>query len=427
MSRSNISLDSYVPRIVDRELDDLLPQLPAILLDGAKGVGKTATAARRCSTIRRLDDASAAVVEADPYVIRNDQPPVLLDEWQRIPPVWDAVRRLVDDEGGAGRFVLTGSAPLASTHSGAGRIVSLRLRPMCLAERLTTPTTVSIASLLRGERQSITGRSVLRLDDYVDEIVDGGFPGIRRFDGTAHTSALDSYLQRIVDHDLPEAGFTVRRPASVRAWLRAYAAASATTATWETIRDAATAGVGDKPAKATSIGYTELLGQLRIFDPLDAWLPGHNHLNRLASGPKHHLADPALAVRLLQRNRSHLLSGDQRGIPVPRDGQLLGNLFESLAALTVRAGAQAAGAHAFHLRTRNGDHEVDFILEGSNGVIAIETKLAAVVDDNDAKHLRWLGERLGGDLLDSMIITTGPEAYRRPDGIAVVPLALLGA
>ena len=427
MSRQVRPMTSYVPRLIDHELDQLLDQLPAVLLDGPKAVGKTATALRRCSTVRRLDDPAVAdVIRADPTVILTDQPPVLVDEWQRVPAVWDAVRRSVDDRPTGGRFVLTGSAPTTATHSGAGRIVSLRMRPLCLAERLATPTTVSMSALLSGEPQQIHGHSELTLVDYVDEIVASGFPAIRDLGDRARNVALDGYIDRIVDHDLPEAGFVVRRPAAVWAWLRAYAAGTATTASWEQLRDAATAGLSNKPAKTTTIHYTDLLTRLRILDPLDAWVPGRNHFTRLASSPKHHIADPALAVRLLQRTRTHLLRGDQGNVVVPDDGTLLGNLFESLAALTVRATARVAGASVNHLRTRNGDHEIDFIVQGEQGIVAFETKLAGSIDTADVKHLRWLKERLGSDLLDAVVINTGPSAYRRPDGIAVVPLALLG-
>jgi predicted AAA+ superfamily ATPase len=301
------------------------------------------------------------------------------------------------------------------------------MRPLCLAERLATATTVSVAGLLSGDHEQVRGHSELTLTDYVDEVIISGFPGIRDLGDRARTAALDSYLDRIVDHDLGEAGFTARRPAAVRAWLRAYAAGTATTASWERLRDSATAELDNKPAKTTTSNYTELLTQLRILDPLDAWLPGRNHFTRLASSPKHHIADPALAVRLLQRNRAHLLRGDRGGIAVPNDGSLLGNLFESLAALTVRTAAQAAGAHVAHLRTKNGDHEVDFIVEDDNGIVAFEVKLSGSVDNDDVRHLAWLRGRLGGDLVDAVVITTGSTAYRRKDGIAVVPLALLGA
>lgn len=420
-------LGGYVTRIIDVQIDELFAELPALLIDGPKGVGKTSTAVRRCATVRRLDDQRVAdVVSADPYMLARDPEPTLIDEWQRVHGVWDAVRRLVDDAPTPGRFLLTGSAPTLSTHSGAGRITPLRMRPLSLVERLASAPTVSLADLLTGDRPKISGKSDMGLADYVDEIMASGFPGLRHLGGRAREAALDGYLDRIVDHDLPEAGFTVRRPAAVRAWLQAYAAATATNATWERIRDAATTGVSNKPARSTTSNYTDLLTRLRILDPIDAWSPTLNHLSRLAGGPKHHLADPALAVRLLRRTRTQLLSGDEGSVPVPNDGSLLGNLFESLVALTVRTTAQAAAGAVYHLRTRDGDHEVDFIVEGDEGVVALEAKLSGTIDDRDVRHLRWLGGQLGSQLLDAVVVTTGPEAYRRPDGIAVVPLALLG-
>ena len=147
---------------------------------------------------------------------------------------------------------------------------------------------------------------------------------------------------------------------------------------------------------------------------------------RLQQAPKHHLADPALAARLLGATRDSLLAGDHQPV-LPRDGTLLGALFESLVALTIQTTAQNAEATTWHLRNGNGDHEVDFILERyDHKVVAVEVKLGRTVGDQDTVHLRWLADRLGPDLLDSVVVTTGQHAYRRTDGIAVVPLALLG-
>jgi predicted AAA+ superfamily ATPase len=242
--------------------------------------------------MRRLDDpAQQQLLRADPTLVAEDPKPVLLDEWPRLPEVWDAVRRLVDEDGTGGQFLLTGSMPGRGTHSGAGRIESLRMRPLCLSERLGSPTTVSFAALLDGTAERARGRSPLRLRDYADEIMAGGFPGMRRRSGRALVTQLDGYLQRIVDHDLAEAGLMVRRPATVLGWLRADAAATATTTSWEKIRDAATPGIGNKPARTTTSAYTELLTALPILDPIETWAPSTNHLKRLAAAPKHHLVD----------------------------------------------------------------------------------------------------------------------------------------
>ena len=209
--------------------------------------------------------------------------------------------------------------------------------------------------------------------------------------------------------------------------MEAYAAATATTATYETIRDAATSGQGDKPAKTTTLPYRDILQRLWILEPLSAWLPTKNQLSRLSKPPKHHLADPALAARLIGADADALLKGQNVGPPVPRDGLLLGHLFESLVTLCVRVYAQQAEARIYHLRTRGGRHEVDLIIERSDHrVVAMEVKLGTTVDDEDVKHLRWLQDQLGNELLDSVVIYTGTTAYRRQDDIAVIPAALLG-
>lgn len=145
------------------------------------------------------------------------------------------------------------------------------------------------------------------------------------------------------------------------------------------------------------------------------------------SAPNHHLADPALAARLLGVDEQALLDGVPVGPPVPRDGTLPRTLFGSLVALSVRVFAQAAEARVHHLRTKAGEREIDFVLgRPDQRVVAIDVKLAQVVGDADVRHLHWLAERLGEHLLDSVVVTTGPEAFRRADGIAVVPAALLG-
>jgi len=423
-------VSAYLRRVVDSELDELMPGLPAIAIEGAKGVGKTATAIRRAATVHRLDDpGQLAVAEADPARLAAGEPPILIDEWQRLPAVWDVVRRAVDEDRAPGRFLLTGSAtPLdAPTHSGAGRIVTVRMRPLTLAERGVGGPTVRLRGLLSGGRPGISGTTDVTLADYAEEIVASGFPGLRDLGDRPRRAQLDGYLSRIVEHDFVELGRRVRNPAALRRWMTAYAAATSTTASYETIRDAATSGYGEKPAKTTTAPYNDILQRLWIVEPVPAWLPTPNRIQRLGSPPKHQLADPALAARLLGIGVDGLLAGRNVEPAIRREGTLLGAFFESLATLAVRTYAQAAEASVYHLRTRGGEREVDLIVEGEGlRVLGIEVKLAGAIADADVRHLRWLGERIGDSLLDALVITTGREAYRRPDGIAVVPLALLG-
>ncbi len=413
---------TYRRRYVDDELDALMAEPFAIAIDGPKSVGKTATALRRADTVICLDEEPVRqLVAADPERILAAAGVTLFDEWQHLPMVWDRVRRAVD--GGAAAYLLTGSAtpaPGATTHSGAGRILSLRLRPMSLPERGGTTPSVTLAGLLAGEG-TISGHTSWRLADYAREICASGFPAINAMPARRQRAQLDGYLRRIIDRDIPDQGVALRRPETLRRWMTAYAAASSTSASYTTILDAASAGESSKPAKTTTISYRDLLSQIWILDPVPAWLPSGGELSRLKLAPKHQLADTALAARLLGHTPETLLA--------PRAGsaELLGQLFESLATLTVRAAAQAQEARVGHLRTRDGGHEVDLVVEGYAGrVVALEVKLSASVGDADVRHLHWLRGELGDRLADAVVVTTGSDAYRRSDGIAVVPLALLG-
>ncbi|MCY1137648.1 DUF4143 domain-containing protein [Actinoplanes sp. Pm04-4] len=419
----------YQLRAVDQELDELLGGLPAISLEGPKGVGKTATAQRRAATVFAMDDATQReLLIADPQRLDRAPTPILIDEWQREPAVWDFVRRSVDRNPAPARFLLTGSATPTSapTHSGAGRIVQLRMRPMSLAERAVAEPTVSLGELLTGRRPAMGGGTALSLVDYAEEIVRSGFPAIRQLPPRARRAQLDGYLNRIVERDFPEQGHLVRRPDTLRGWLAAYAAATASTSSYNAILDAATPGETNKPAKTTTTVYRDVLSQLWLLDPVPGWLPSRSAFSRLGAAPKHHLADPALAARLLGVDVPALLDDSAPDAPVRRPGPLLGALFESLVTLSVRVYAQAAEATVHHLRTWDSRHEVDLIIQRADQrIVALEVKLSPSVSDDDVRHLTWLRGQLGDDLLDAAVITTGPEAYRRPDGIAVIPLGLL--
>ena len=413
---------AYLRRAIDDVLDELMDGIAAISLDGPKGVGKSVTAARRAQHSWFLDDpAGLALLQSDPTFAGAPEGTLLIDEWQQFPPVWDSVRRRVDEGAAPGRFLLTGSASPASargTHSGAGRIVSLRMRPMALHERRTTEPSVSFADLMTGDAE-IGGTTQWSLTDYVRAITQSGLPAIMSAPERFARMQLDSYLMRIIDRDIPDLGTTVRRPETLRRWISAYAAASSTTTSYAKILDATTGGDGAQPAKTTTITYRDHLTQLWILDEVPGWQPARQSLGRLQQAPKHQLADPALAARALG------LTADS--MTTKRGAHMVGPLFESLATLSVRTAAQVSDARIGHLRSRNGDREIDMIAEGPDGrIVAFEVKLARTVEDADTRHLVWLREQMPDDIADLVMLTTGPAAYRRPDGVAVVPLALLG-
>lgn len=419
---------AYERRIIDDRLDSLFPEVAAISLDGPKNVGKTATATRRATTVFRMDDPTTAqLFDADPSQFARRDRPVLIDEWQKNTATWDFVRRQVDDDRTGGQWLLTGSAdPRADTHSGAGRIVSLRMRPLSFAERGIQEPTISLSALAEGTAD-IAGDTEARLETYVKEIVSSGFPGIRDLGSTARRAQLDGYITRIVDRDFEEVDGRVRRPQTLREWLSAYAAAAGSTADYSTILRAATPGQAAKPDRRTVDRYVNTLRKLWLLDDVPAWNPGQSDFSRVGATAKHFLADPALAARLLSVTEEFLLDGNTRPVLGPQDGTTLGRLFESLVALSLKVYAEVSEADVFHLRTRNGDHEIDFIVRDQNRrTLAFEVKLSAKVDASDVKHLLWLKRELGQHLVDMAVIYTGPYAYRRQDGVAVIPLALLG-
>ncbi|MCL2788088.1 MAG: DUF4143 domain-containing protein [Micrococcales bacterium] len=418
----------YRRRILDDRLDDLQPHLRALAIFGPKAVGKTATAQRRAASVVDLSKApQRQIIALEENVLTSLPGPVLIDEWQRLPEVWDAVKRAVDAGSPPGHFILAGSAAPrgAVVHSGAGRIVPVRMRPLSLAERDVETPTVSLGALLNGNNE-VAGRTRIRLADYVEEITGSGFPRIRSLPAVVRRAELDGYIDNVVQREFLDQGFQVRKPAILHDWMSAYAAATATTTAYSKILDAATPGQSDKPAKATTMTYRDALASLWLLDPIPAWAPGRNHLDRLGQAPKHMLADPALSARLLGLDASALLRGDQ-GSRQLGEGAILGRLFEHLAALSVVSYAEAAEARVRHLRDQRGLHEVDLIVARPDGrVLAIEVKLADHVDDQDVRHLHWLRQRIGDDLVDALVVNAGSDAYRRRDGIAIVPLALLG-
>ena len=423
----------YVPRLLDPYLSEVLKSLPAVAVDGCKGVGKTESASRLAKTRIDLDlESETQALREDPERVMRMAHPLLIDEWQLYPAVWDHVRRAVDRHNKPGMFILTGSATPTQEpkHSGAGRIVHVQMRPFSLVERGCAAAGVALSDLLSGDRPEIAGRTSVTILDYAQEIVKGGLPGLRSVSPRFARVAWDGYLSEILDRDLPELGRVVRRRSMLRAWLRSYAHATATTATYTDILDNATPNETDKPTKVTTLAWREALQRMWLLDPLPAWDDPLHRLSRLGAAAKHHLADPALAAHLIGVDAETLLTQSQQPrSPTPRPGTLFGALFESLLTLSVRVYAEPLGARVAHLRTRNGDHEIDLIVTRPDGkCVALEIKSAPQVGPSEVKHLRWLQTQLGEDLLDAIILNTGSAAYRRSeDGIGVLPAALMTA
>ncbi|MDR0854316.1 MAG: DUF4143 domain-containing protein [Clostridiales Family XIII bacterium] len=424
-------------RLIENYIGEVLQDLPAISLDGLKGIGKTSSAKVFAHSVFELDrKQDLLIVTNDIDKLRDSVHPVLIDEWQKIPETWDYVRRDVDANNEPGRYIMTGSISSKNSdmHSGAGRIVRIRMYPLSLQERALDIAKVSLMDIF-GESTPfsipIGGETNISFDNYMDEIFLSGLPAMRVTNEKNQRRLVTSYINNLLTHEFKQEGIVIRQPHTLRRWLIGYAAAISSTAGYNEILDVATAGEGDKPAAKTTIAYREALEKLWLIDELPPWIHGEDYYSQLKKSPKHYIADTAICTALLGLSKEKLLGRNSGGnVATKFDekyGNIIGRLFESLVFQSLRVYAVVNDAELSYFHTRNGDREIDFILTQGTATIAIEVKTAPFVDDRDVRHLIWLKKQMGDKLTDAIIITTGKMAYRRPDGIAVVPAALLGA
>jgi len=422
-----------ITRLIEPSIADNLTYLPAIAIDGPKAVGKTWIAKRLARSVFEFDkEATRELYRADNGIITTAEKPTLIDEWQKAPDTWDTVRRAVDEELTPGQFLLTGSAypKSAQVHSGAGRIVHFRLHPLSIQERLGVTPCVSIDKLLNGVEsvEDANTTTDIRLEWYIQEIFRSGFPGIWNADKRAWPLLIDGYIENILNKETEENGYTIRRPDTLRNWLTAFASATGTDAGYTEILDRATPGVSSKPAKSTTVSFRDMLKNLWLLEELQPWLPTVGNFNRLKMTPKHYLTDPAIEAALLGLSYDLVMSGDASSGFDEKHGSITGRLFESLIALSLRTYSVAAGAKLNYVRTLDAQREVDFVVSKGSKVIGIEVKLSSSVGDGDVKHLNWLHDTYGSNLVAKIIVTTGDRMYiRKQDGVIVCPAALLGA
>ena len=406
----------YLPRHADDRLARLLGVHPALLIEGVRGAGKTSTASQLAAATLRLDHPpTAQMIANDPEAACASLPsPLLIDEWQRVPTVWDAVRRMIDEDRSPGRFILSGSSRAAVTadiHAGAGRMLPVRLRPMTLSERRGVAPTVSLEDLAEQGIDAVRGaRSEFSPAEQVAPTVESGLPGYLGMEPLDHQEALRSYLDLAVSRDLVEITTAPRNTSKLRRYVRAYGATVGTNAEHAAIHHAASV------AKATGETYHDLLDRLGLIEELPGW--SHNRLKRLTKRPKRHLIDPALA------SADHYDTAASLSERRPR----LGELFESVAVCQIRATAEALalGWQFGHLRTAGGNHKIDLVADlPDGGVVAFDVKLSETVGAADARHLASLRDRLGDTFRAGLIIHPATTAFRLDDRIAAAPLGTL--
>lgn len=415
---------NYLDRVAEQELAQCLSAAGAVLIEGPRACGKTEIARRLSASEVLLDVDTTAqnMIDIDPALVLVGETPRLLDEWQTVPIVWNHVRREVDARRGKGYFILTGSAVPAddaTRHTGAGRIVRLRLRPMSLYEMRHGTGHLSLRKLLEGETVRCQPHN-LAVIELAELICRGGWPGHLGIETTDALRINRNYVDDICRVDLQRVDGVRREPNRILRFLQSLARNVSTNAKVATIvRDVS--GREQSPMKDhTAHSYLGALERIMVVEDQPAWAPHLRSSSRMQVSSKRHFVDPSIAIAALGATPEHLLA----------DLELLGLLFESLVIRDLRIYAQAMGGKVFHYRDDAG-LEVDAIIDAGPGRwAAMEVKLGTKRIDEAAKNLLKFAakvdtRRSGEPAILGVIVDRG-YGYRRPDGISIIPLGALG-
>lgn len=422
---------NYRPRIVDDRLRKLLKAFGAVEIVGPKWCGKTWTALSQARSADRLDDAATfAAAQTDPALVLMGKEPHLVDEWQDVPQIWDAARRHVDDNANRkGQLILTGSAVPKDTdvihHSGTGRIARLRMWPMSLSESGQSTGAVSLSALFDGEFKPAQCNTDIA--DVARWCCRGGWPANLDLDDEFALEIPGEYIASVLDVSVPRMN---RSSETTRALMRALAMNVAQAPRYTTLAgDMAYGDERREPDTQTVKSYLEMLKSLYLLTDLEGWEPPLRAKSRVRTTAKRYFIDPSLPAAVLGATPQILL----------RDTQTLGDLFETLCIrdLSVYLSAMPGSGNRIAYYRDDKGLEVDIIIELADGRWgAIEIKLSdlKVTDDNAAKLESFRRKICGNpqaqvrDPEFMMFLTgRGHKAYRRSDGILVVPIATLGA
>lgn len=415
--------NEYWPRIADQILDRALRTSGAVQIVGAKWCGKTATAEQRSASQVFLQDPDEgppllALADVRPSLILDGAEPRLIDEWQMAPQLWDAVRFAVDRENRKGRFILTGSATPKKRpqHTGVGRISRMHMRPMSLYESKESTGAISLEQLFAGDHV-IEALVSTTIEDIAYMLCRGGWPGaVVDADRDIALEQAKNYVDELLDSDIDELDDRKRNSTWLRAIMRSYARNISTEASQATI---AADMQGEPPSENTVADYLDALKRAYVTEDLPAWNPRLRSKTAVRTSPTRHFCDPSIAAAMLGVNPKRLVF----------DFNTFGLLFESLCIRDLRVYASALRGSVYHYRDKTG-LEADAIIVLDDGRWgAIEVKLGAKQIEEGAKHLLKLADRVSiekeGAPSFLMVLTGQQAAYRRNDGVLVVPIATL--
>lgn len=420
--------ENYMPRIIDNKIKEYLKTFGAVCVEGPKWCGKTWTSSYHSKSEIFIGDPAGnfqnrKLAEMSPALVLGGEKPRLIDEWQEVPPIWDAVRHYVDQDPQKGQFILTGSATpnhKGILHSGAGRIAKLRMRPMSLYESGDSTGVVSLEELCHGElKPAMTGE--VDLKKLIDLIIRGGWPGSINVPSEQAALLPTEYLNAVIDDDVYRIDGVKRNTTKMRLLLRSLARNESTTATNKTLKNDIRE-VDDEDIDVETVKeYLDIFERLFITDNQQPFSTGVRSSVRVKQAVKRHLSDPSLACSLLKVTPASLLG----------DLETLGFLFEALCERDLKIYADSFGGNLYHYQDYQG-REIDAVVELPDSQwCAFEIKLGANQIDAAAQNLLDIKKAFESDprgkppVVLCVLCGMANAAYQRPDGVFVVPITAL--
>lgn len=418
----------YKPRVIDETIEQYLKTFGAICIEGPKWCGKTWTSSHHSNSEIYIGDPSGnfqnrTLAQMSPELVLDGKSPRLIDEWQEVPPLWDAVRHKVDESGGKGQFILTGSATpnhKGIMHSGAGRIARIKMHTMSLYESGDSSGEISLAELCNGNfTPTMTGE--VRLNDLIECIIKGGWPA--NVDIPAEQAALLplQYIDAIIEDDVYRIDGVKRNKEKMKLLLRSLARNESTTVTNSVLAKDIKEIDDVNIDKDTVAEYLDIFKRLFIIDNQRPFAANIRSSVRVKQAEKRHFCDPSIACALLKAT-PHMLINDL---------QTLGFLFEALCERDLKIYAESFGASLYHYQDYD-NKKIDAVIELSNGEwCAFEIKLGANQIDEAAKNLLDINKKIEKDPKGKpakvlcVICGLSNAAYKRPDGVYVVPITAL--
>ncbi len=423
----------YKARIADKLLAEKLDAMGAVLIEGAKWCGKTTTAEHAAKSVIYLADTDSfrqnmEMIDLYPRVLLTGETPMLIDEWQEAPKLWDAVRFEVDHRGKDGQFILTGSAAPSKEkleeihHTGTGRFSWLKMRPMSMFESEESEGTISFTELFGGNTDFAVKAPNYEVGDVAFMMSRGGWPGsLQKKSARAAQLVASEYYQAVIHTDISKVDRVVKNPERVKRLMRSYARHQGTQASLVTISGDISTNEVESLSENTISDYLAALKKIFVVEDAIAWNPNLRSKTAIRSGDTRYFVDPSIAVAALEMGPDDLLA----------DLNTMGLIFETMAIRDLRCYADALSGTMYHYRDKSG-LECDAVMHlrgGRYGLIEVKLGGSTGIEEG-ATTLKALAGRIDTDKMRSpsflMVLTAvGQFAYTRKDGVLVVPIGCL--